>query len=386
MYKKLIVIGFFLAVVQVSAQSNWMFKGYLKGMTAMQSIEDQELSLENTLHNRIDLSWYAGEKLTFTVGMRNRVIAGNNFTLIPAYSDYLSEDNGFLDLTLLWADQTSWAGISQLDRLFIDYTAGTFEITLGRQRINWGQTFVWNPNDLFNTYSYFDFDYEEKPGSDAVRLQYYLNESAKLEWTTAMDHNHKVTSALLYRMNTHGFDLQFLSGIYSGEDFVVGGGWAGSIKGGGFSGEITYYHPMDADTNDKAAVTATVHYDYTFKNSLMLQFESLYNGFGNDSIRGGMGEIIFMDLNPKSLFPTQFALFTSGSYQLSPLFYLTLAGMYGPQGDFFYLGPSLSYSMSDNIELAAFGQYFSMENAYDLSGNPIPNSGSAGFVRLKWSF
>ena len=39
-----------------------------------------------------------------------------------------------------------------------------FIATAGRQRINWGQTFVWNVNDVFNAYSYFDFDYKERPG------------------------------------------------------------------------------------------------------------------------------------------------------------------------------------------------------------------------------
>ena len=32
---------------------------------------------------------------------------------------------------------------------------------------------VWNPNDLFNAFSFVDFDYEERPGSDALRIQKY---------------------------------------------------------------------------------------------------------------------------------------------------------------------------------------------------------------------
>jgi len=387
MYKKIhIIIFFILFSTIIYAQDNWMLKGYVKGMTAMQTIDDGGMAIENTLHNRFDLNWYINDSFTITAGLRNRIIAGNNVTIIPDYADYVGRDVGYFDLSWVWADKNSWIGVSQLDRLMIDYTTGNFQATIGRQRINWGQTFVWNPNDLFNTYSYFDFDYEEKPGSDAVRLQYYIGESSKIELSTSINSDDKITSALLYRFNTHGFDIQFLGGVFTESDYIIGGGWSGSIAGGGFSGEMTYYHPMEDLSDENGTITATLHYDYTFSNSLNLQFEMLYNGFGADDMSGGLGEVLFMDLSPKNLFPTKVALFGSGAYQLSPLVYLMLAGMYGPEGNFIYVGPTITYSMSDSMELAAIGQYYSMDKIKDAEGKSLPNSGTALFVRLKWSF
>jgi hypothetical protein len=363
-----------------------MLKGYVKGLGTMQTIGDNgEISLENVLHNRMDLNWFINDHFTVSAGLRNRVIIGNNVSLIPGYSDYVSRDNGFLDLSWRWADENSWVGISQLDRLMIDYTVGNFQVTLGRQRINWGQTFVWNPNDLFNTYSYFDFDYEEKPGSDALRLQYYLGESSKLELSASLNAETELTSVLLYRFNTRGFDIQFLGGVFTQSDYVFGGGFSGSIAGGGFSGELTYFHPMESRSNDPH-VTATLHYDYTFKNTLNLQFETLYNGFGADDFSSGLGDLVFQDLSPKNLFPTKVAFLGSGSYDVTPLFRIMLAGMYGPEGHFLYLGPSLTYSLSDSIELAGFMQYFSMDEVEDINGVPLVNSGTAVFIRFKWSF
>jgi len=372
--------------MSIHAQDNWMLRGYVKGMTAMQTIDDGGMSIENTLHNRFDMNWYINNNFTFTAGLRNRIIAGNNVTLIPNYADYVGRDLGYFDLSWVWADEESWIGVSQLDRLMIDYTVGNFQVTLGRQRINWGQTFVWNPNDLFNTYSYFDFDYEEKPGSDAVRLQYYIGESSKIELSTSINSDDKITSALLYRFNTHGYDIQFLGGVFTESDYVIGGGWSGSIAGGGFSGEFTYYHPIENNLETDGAITATLHYDYTFKNSLNLQFETLYNGFGANDMGGGLGEVIFMDLSPKNLFPTKVALFGSGAYQISPLINLMLSGMYGLEGNFVYVGPILSYSMSDTMELAIIGQYYTMDKIEDTNGNSLANSGTAIFIRLKWSF
>ena len=369
------------------AQDKWMMKGYVKGLSAMQTLGDGgDVALENTLHNRFDFNWYISDKFTFTAGMRNRVIVGNNVTLIPNYVDFVSRDNGYADLSWVWADTDSWIGITQFDRLMLDFTTGNLQVTLGRQRINWGQTFVWNPNDLFNTYSYYDFDYEERPGSDALRIQYYLGSSSKLELSTSLNMDGKFTSVGLYRFNTGGYDLQFLGGIYTETDWVIGGGWSGSIKGGGFSGELTYFHPMEGEEESDGKLTATIHYDYTFKNSLNLQFEALYNGFGQDDLASGIGALIFQDLSPKNLFPTKFAVFGSGSYRVSPLFTAMLSAIYGPEGDFYYVGPTLTYSLSNTMELAGVGQYYSSDDVFDEEGELLVTNGAALFVRFKWSF
>lgn len=385
--RRCLILLIFGASFLAHAQEQWMMKGYVKGLSAMQTLGDEgEIALENTLHNRFDVNWYMSDKFTFTVGMRNRIIVGNNVTLIPGYGDYIARDNGYFDLSWLWAETDSWIGVTQLDRLMLDFTAGNLQITLGRQRINWGQTFVWNPNDLFNTYSYFDFDYEERPGSDALRIQYYLGMSSKLELSTSLNSDKKLTSVGLYRFNTRGYDLQFLGGIYTETDYVLGGGWSGSIKGGGFSGEITYFHPMDREEDPDSEVTATIHYDYTFRSSLNLQFEALYNGFGQEDLASGIGDLVFQDLSPKNLFPTQLAFFGSGAYDVTPLFRVMLAGIYGPEGNFYYVGPTLIYSLSNTMELTGVGQFYSSDEVFDENGEPLITTGAALFVRFKWSF
>ena len=385
--RRCFILLIFGASFLAQGQEQWMMKGYVKGLSAMQTLGDEgEIALENTLHNRFDVNWYMSDKFTFTVGMRNRIIVGNNVRLIPGYGDYIARDNGYFDLSWLWAEDDSWIGVTQLDRLMLDYTTGNLQITLGRQRINWGQTFVWNPNDLFNTYSYFDFDYEERPGSDALRIQYYLGMSSKLELSTSLNSDKKLTSVGLYRFNTGGYDLQFLGGIYTETDYVLGGGGSGSIKGGGFSGEITYFHPMDREEDPDSELTATIHYDYTFRSSLNLQFEALYNGFGQEDLASGIGDLVFQDLSPKNLFPTQLAFFGSGAYDVTPLFRVMLAGIYGPEGNFYYVGPTLIYSLSNTMELTGVGQFYSSDEVFDEDGEPLITTGAALFVRFKWSF
>jgi hypothetical protein len=70
---------------------------------------------------------------------------------------------------------------SNIDRMHLSYINGPWEVHAGRQRVNWGRTFVWNPNDLFNNYAFLDFDYEERPGVDALTAQYNWDYASSLE-------------------------------------------------------------------------------------------------------------------------------------------------------------------------------------------------------------
>ncbi|TFH49101.1 MAG: hypothetical protein E4G92_02455, partial [Bacteroidia bacterium] len=117
------------------------------------------------LHNRVNLKAFAGEKITFDLEIRNRFITGDMVRLDPRYSASLTTDNGWADLSWNIIDERSFILNTTIDRAWIDFTAGKLQLRAGRQRINWSQSLVWNPNDIFNTYSFFDFDYIERPGS-----------------------------------------------------------------------------------------------------------------------------------------------------------------------------------------------------------------------------
>ena len=104
-------------------------------------------------------------------------------------------------------DKQSFLFNTTIDRLWLDLHYNKFQVTIGRQRINWGQTFVWNPNDIFNAYSFFDFDYVERPGSDAVRLQYFPSSSSAAELAVKVDDENDITAAGLYRFNRWGYDI-----------------------------------------------------------------------------------------------------------------------------------------------------------------------------------
>ncbi len=149
-------------------------------------------------------------------------------------------DNGYFDLSFVPAQGKGWFLHSMFDRAYLDWVSGNWQITAGRQRVNWGMNLVWNPNDLFNSYSYFDFDYEERPGTDALRIQYYTGMTSSAELVYQIGENDdEMALAGLYRFSQWNYDIQFIGG-WVGTDYIIGTGWAGNIKGGGFRGEITH--------------------------------------------------------------------------------------------------------------------------------------------------
>ena len=133
-----------------------------------------------------------------------------------------------------------------------------------------GVNLVWNPNDIFNAYSYFDFDYEERPGTDAIRVQYYLNSTstAEVAYQPGRTSNQTIAAGL-YRFTKGSYDLQALAGIVT-TDYVLGGGWSGVLGKAGFNGEISAFVPRKDLRLSNTVISASVGVNYTFPRSLYL--------------------------------------------------------------------------------------------------------------------
>jgi hypothetical protein len=139
---------------QVAGQgdsASWNLKGYLGDlqMVQFQKIESPWIT-GNEFHNRLDFTWSPGAHFGMGAGLRNRFIFGQTLTQNPEYKSTLFQDPGLVNMTWDIASGTSYAIVSQFDRAWISWSGKGFQFTAGRQRINWGQAVIWNPNDIFN--------------------------------------------------------------------------------------------------------------------------------------------------------------------------------------------------------------------------------------------
>ncbi len=196
--------------------------------SAMFESPDGEWMNTAMLHNRINLKAYAGQKVTFGLEIRNRFITGDMVRLDPLYSSSLASDAGWADLSWNIMNERSFLLNTTVDRAWVDFTSGRLQIRAGRQRINWSQSLVWNPNDIFNTYSFFDFDYIERPGSDAIRVIYSASPSSAAEMAVKLNSEGKVTAAACTGSAIHNIDLQILAGETDENTLVGGFGWSGA--------------------------------------------------------------------------------------------------------------------------------------------------------------
>jgi hypothetical protein len=353
--------------------------GYI---TTMQSSMFDSLSgpflNENLLHNRLNFKGYINDNITLALEFRNRLFTGDMVRYGRLYTGMIGEDEGVVDMSWNLVEEQSFLLNTTIDRVWFDLHYSKFQVTLGRQRINWGQTFVWNPNDIFNAYSYFDFDYVERPGSDAVRLQFFPSSSSAAELVLKANSENDITTAALYRFNRWGYDIQFLAGLMNSEDIVIGTGWSGSIGSIGFRGEGTWFAPYEDFSGSESTVLITSGLDKIFKDNSMAQVQLMY--CNNPLDLNSIGSLYSRNFTAKDLAFSRFSAFGQFTWAAAPLFNLTLAGMWFPDLSGYYAGPSMDYSLAENLDFSLIWQHFyAVMNGEDSKVN-------MAFLRLKFSF
>lgn len=370
------------------------FRGYLKNMSSFNFIGDS-LWYENLTHNRVNFAWYPSENVTTYIEVRNRLFVGdfvktftgNDLLGIPSYGDIINSNNDFFNLSANVVDNGSVLFNVMVDRAYVEWVKNDWEVKVGRQRINWGVNLAWNPNDWFNAYSFFDFDYEERPGSDAVRITYYTGVASSIEVAVkaAKDMDHFV-SAGMWKVNKWNYDFQFLGGIAQG-DVALGAGWAGNLGLASIKGELTYFKPViDTQVNRgyENMLLGALSLDYSFPNTLYFNGSIMYNSNGNfdaDFMFSPVGQNT-ASFTVRNLSPYPWSSFIQSSYQITPLLYGGLAVMGYPGTKALFINPMLTFSVVQNLDINLVGQFYFDTNT---SSNYDALSKSA-FARLKWSF
>jgi hypothetical protein len=378
------------------------FSGYLKDMPSLYAFQNElpisatgtmKYTWYNLAHNRMNFKYTQisneEHKLNFNLSVRNRFLFGDLTEKIPQYGTILGIDNGLADLSWTYLNKGGFVLNTALDRLYIDYSYKNFQLKIGRQRVNWGIGLVWNPNDIFNAFSYIDFDYEERPGSDAVAFTWYSSPTSSLDFVAKMDKNpldstYRYSVAARYLFNTGNYDLQVITGK-ADNDLMAGFGWSGGIEEVSFRGEVSAFVPVwQREINRQIAVCATVEADYTFSNSLYLHGAFLFNSSGKIKNSEAMSLLALQnDLSAKKLSFGMFETFANISYPVSPIVSVSAATMFNPADLSAYISPNCTLSLKDNLDLLIGAQLLlgKPNTEYASMGNTC-----AAFARLKWNF
>lgn len=371
-FKYLILFSFILSIIPNSYGIDAVIGGYIKNLQSGIFIDhDADWALGNTLNARINAKLYFSENLSWTLG-------GNIMFICSNYLDmYTDEQKGnFIN----FHDRDISAGyISNsylmrafMDRNYFEYLGINSSISLGYQRINWGMNLAWNPNDIFNAYSIYDFDYEERPGILSLRGRYYTSPLSSFDIVISSDDIYGAN----YRTNIRAFDIQFIGG-YSENEIIIGTGFEGQIFKGGLRGELTVFTDND-DFNHIFAITG----DYTFKNSLYIHLGYLYNSYGHKE-SALLNKLYPEHDNPaKNLSAGKQSILLEFSYTLSPLLTASMTSITNILDNSFFISPMITYSWYDDLELIILSQL----NFGDSLDEYSKELGKAFFIRLRYSF
>lgn len=356
--------------------------GYVKLMEIIPYTPDAGSNpLTTLLHNRLNFKWYLSNNITASLEVRNQLYFGDAIKMQqPAFGNTLEMDGGWVDLSFVSVDENSVVLHTIIDRAWVEYVKGKWNIKAGRQRINWGINSAWNPNDIFNSYNFLDFDYEERPGSDALKITNFLSDLSFIEVAIKVDDNlEDMVIASKYQVNKKGYDVQFLGGKFL-TDVVLGTGWAGNIKDAGFKGELTYFHPYDDFANSHGEYSFSTSLDYSFENGWFVGGSYLFNSSANDKLFF-LAAAGVLEQSAKNLYPAMHTYSASVGKQINPLLTGNFTVLYSPNKKALILLPAFTFSVAENFDFDFIVQSFFGEFPVDFE-----NITNGFYTRLKYSF
>ncbi|MDH5608486.1 MAG: hypothetical protein OEY56_03320, partial [Cyclobacteriaceae bacterium] len=146
-------------------EGQWEVKGYIKDMVSVQFPSGADtVILDNLVHQRLNVRWFPTDKFSARLEIRTRLFTGDRVNSLPNYAQLVDVNNDYFDLSFLPVNKPGVVWHTMIDRAYAQWQEDGWTLSAGRQRVNWGVNLAWNPNDIFNAYSFFDFDYSERPG------------------------------------------------------------------------------------------------------------------------------------------------------------------------------------------------------------------------------
>ena len=339
---------------------------------------------DHIIHSRINSKYFFSEAITAAAELRNRIFLGGSVEKTPDFLSTIKSGHDFGNADIVWWNTHSSVAHSELDRFYVDATYEKFQLTLGRQRVAWGTALVWNPTDLFNPLSILDFDYEERPGVDAIHAQYFTSEVTKVEIAVKPG---KTTSrgviAGKILLNSWDYDFHILGGA-QGKNPFFGFEWAGDIAGAGFRGEVATKNiseetkKLSPTLNASWSTSAVLSADYTFTDNTYLHTEILYN---DEGVTENAPAFLPVSLSLGLLSPARWSLFQELSFDVHPLVRVSGFVIYNPNDQSSAFVPSATWSALENFDVSFFGVIFSGDALTEYGGY-----GKSLFLRGKYSF
>jgi hypothetical protein len=280
---------------------------------------------------------------------------------IPTYNDFI-----LLSKDIYYTDDLLYR--MKLHRAYVKVVLDKFTIVAGRQLIRFGSGRLWNPLDILNPLSPTCIEgIEEQKGTDAVRVEYYLND--KTEFSLVVDpkrnRNRSLTKINSQNCNVLGrargvvgnTEIALLCGRVT-KRTVLGTDVSSTLFDGLLRGALLYSRPE----KKTASVQASAGFEYNFFGRIYSLVEYYFNQYGlnfNEDIRNAYYDFMTNGNNENNYHFIANQTITNNQhyagmvlgYNFTPLLRGETFAIYDFQGRGFFINPMLKYNAFENIDL-----------------------------------
>lgn len=299
-----------------------------------------------------------------------RFVSSDEYNLAETYSR-----PSLLDLDWEVASGESYTVRQNLFRAFATVYFGQSLLTIGRQRIAWGSGFAWNPTDIINPFNPGAIELGERTGVDAAYLSVQAGTASRLELVVAAGGREwsRTIFASRYGTNFREYDVALMAALMD-DAWVAGGDFAGYIGGAGLRGELAFTRHAAG----RGTIRAVLNADYSFSNGLYSLAEVHYNGPGSQSKANYDVEALLQG-DTFSLAQRYAALSVARGF--SPLVGGALYALANLDDGSALVGPSLTASLADNVDMAASTYFFVGKSDTEYGGQH-----HVFFASLQWYY
>lgn len=257
---------------------------------------------------------------------------------------------------LSWSmDDTDLFLQGRTDRLFLQTSFGNHTLRVGRQAISFGHGMVFNPMDLVQPFSIATIDNEYKAGIDAVRLDSYFGMTGQVTGVIAYagSWDRDGLTAVLNAQGTIGLtDISVFAGSVR-SDVVLGTGLVSSVGAVGLHSDVTLTLP---ETDEDPFIRVTTGALWRPFSSSSVTMEYYYQSLGASDASG------YLDFASSDRY-ARGELWVMGQHyatigwgqELTALSMLNAAFIANLKDASMMVSPSLSVSVSDNVQMVAGG-------------------------------
>lgn len=322
---------------------------------------DEKFDIANYIRLRLKYKASPSKKLTLNLAVDVFSFQGTMKSPVGAYDS--AENSGNNNVKI------------DLDRAYIDLYFKDFDISIGKQRVAMGISYLWAPLDIFNRINIFE-PKEEKPGTNAFKIYIPMGSSSSITGVFATENDFSSYKSG-FRAQTQIFSID--TGItFIRSELMETSIYGLDLRGENFIGwwiETGYF--VSPHGND---IKVVLGFDYTFpvKNGLYWLNEFFFDSSGEkDSSNYDYNQI----LSGNRFTLGQKYLLSMFRYSFSNFLSTSLSYISNFSDGSYIINPSIQYEISQNILLTS-GFYFPLGK----KGEFMKNNQNLFFIWLKINF